>query len=201
MGAATEDYWLAVLSEGLNLLETRGSPYLVIGSLATGHYLDLEWNPTQDIDFFISAEEAELLLEPFREAGFSVYRKDERWLYKVAKPNVTIDLIFLASEAVALDGKLLARARPAELKGVHFPVPSPEDLWVMKILTDNLERRGHWYDCLQLIGRSDIDWEYLQERGLATSPERVLAALLYARSEGVAIDGATVDVIAGKALA
>ncbi|MGH2688616.1 MAG: nucleotidyltransferase [Actinomycetota bacterium] len=201
MGAATEDYWLSVLSEGLDLLETRGSPHLVIGSLATGHYLGQEWNPTQDIDFFVEPGEAELLLEPFREAGFSVHRKDERWLYKVARPNVTIDLIFLASEAVELDGRLLARARGAELEGIPFPVPSPEDLWVMKVLTDNLERQSDWYECLRLISRSDIDWAYLQERALATSPDRVLAALLYARSEGVAVDRATVDVVAGKALA
>ncbi|MGH2722119.1 MAG: nucleotidyltransferase [Actinomycetota bacterium] len=201
MGAATEEYWLSVLSEGLDLLEARGSPYLVIGSLATGHYLGQEWRPQQDIDFLLQPGEAELLLEPFREAGFSVYRKDEQWLYKVAKPNVTIDLIFLASEAMELDGKLLARARSAELEGVHFPVPSPEDLFVMKVLTDNLERKGHWYDCLRLIGRSDIDWEYLQERALATSPERVLAALLYARTDGVAVDRSTVDVLAGRALA
>lgn len=201
MGAATEDYWMSVLSESLDLLEVRGSPYLVIGSLATGHYLEQEWNPMQDIDFFLEPGEAEQLLEPFREAGFSVYRKDERWLYKVAKPNVTIDFIFLASEAVELDRTHLTRARPAELKGVPFPVPAPEDLFVMKVLTDNLERQGHWYDCLRLIGRSDIDWGYLQERALATSPARVLAALLYARTAGVAVDRATVDVIAGKALA
>lgn len=201
MGAATEDYWLSVLSDGLDLLGTRGSPHLVIGNLATGHYLGQEWSPLQDIDFLLQPGEAELVLEAFREAGFSVYRKDERWLYKVAKPNVTIDIIFLASDAMELDGKLLARARSAALRGVPFPVPSPEDLFVMKVLTDNLERQGHWYDCLRLIGRSDIDWEYLQERALATSPARVLAALLYARTEGVAVDRATVDVIAGRALA
>lgn len=199
MGAATQVYWLSVLAEAIDMVERRKCPHLVIGSLATGSYMENEWSPLQDIDLFVPGTEAEPLLAAFRDAGYSTYRKDERWLYKAARPNVTIDFIFRASETIELDDQHLRHARDADFKGVSIRVPGPEDLLVMKAVTDKLEQQGHWYDCLRLLRRGGIDWTYLEQRALI-QPARMLALLLYAQTNGVDVPVGTVKALAAEAL-
>jgi predicted nucleotidyltransferase len=199
MGAATEAYWASVLAEALGILRTRACPHLVIGSIATAVYLGMEWRPSQDIDLFIPKGEADGLLEAFRDQGYAVYRKEPDWLYKVARPNVTIDLIFVAADTVELDDDLLARAVAADFEGVPVLIPSREDLLIMKAITDTLERKGHWYECLELLQREGpMDWAYLERRALASNPERLLAFLLYARGAGVDVPGQTVKALAAE---
>jgi predicted nucleotidyltransferase len=189
---------VSVLAEALGILEARGCPHLVIGSIATAVYLGKEWSPTQDIDLFVPKGEAEGLLEAFRDGGYAVYRKEPDWLYKVARPNVTIDLIFLASESIGLDDEMLSRAVTADFKGVPIRIPAREDLLAMKAITDTLERQGHWYDCLQLLQDGPVDWAYLGRRAVANNPERLLAFLLYARTAGAAVSGQTVKMLAAE---
>lgn len=198
MGAATEAYWVSVLGEALGVLRARGCPHLVIGSIATAVYLGNEWSPTQDIDLFVPKGEAEGLLEAFRDKGYAVYRKEPDWLFKVARPNVTIDLIFVAADTIELDDELLSRAVTADFKGVPIRIPSREDLLTMKAITDTLERQGHWYECLQLLQDGPMDWAYLEWRALASNPERMLAFLLYARTAGVDVPGHTVKALAAE---
>jgi hypothetical protein len=200
MGIATEEYWVSVLDEGVRLLRRSGCPYLVIGSLATGFYIGNDWNPSHDIDFFIPRARAESMLAEFEGAGFSSYRKDERWLFKVARPNVTIDLIFLASYSIELDEELMHRSAAANFKGVELRIAAPEDLIVMKAIADSPDFRGNWYESLGLVERGGIDWDYLEHRSLTNGPERLLAFLLYARTAGVEIPERTVKVLAGEVL-
>ena len=200
MGDATEPYWLSVFAEAIDIVEGRRCPHLVIGSLATGWYLGKEWSPSQDIDLFVQRLHADPLLGAFRDAGYSIYRKDERWLYKAARPNVTIDLIFLASEAIELDDEHLRRSRAADFKDVRMRIPAPEDLLVMKAITDNLDRKGHWYECLELLQQGGIDWGYLEERARTHAPARMLAFLLYAQTEGAKVPEERVKALAAEAI-
>jgi Uncharacterised nucleotidyltransferase len=200
MGTASEAYWLSVLGEATGIVGRHGCPHLMIGSLATGSYLGHQWSPAQDIDVFVPRSEAEPLLRAFRDAGYSTYRKDERWLYKAARPNVTIDLIFLASETIELDDEHVRRGRVVDFRDLSIRIPAPEDLVVMKAITDNLERRGHWYDCLRLLKRGWIDWDYFEERALRHGPARMLALLLYARTEGADVPESTIKALAAEAL-
>lgn len=200
MGDATPEYWVSVLDEGVALLDRLRAPYVVIGSLATGAYLERPWRTTEDIDFFVRGDDAEGILDAFRGEGFAVYRKDARWLFKAARPNVTIDLIFLASEVIELDDDIMGRSWVADFRGVPLRVPGREDLLTMKAITDALDRRGHWYDCLELVAQGDVDWDLVADRALAHGSERMLAFLLYARTAGASVPDRVVKTLASEVL-
>lgn len=85
------------------------------------------------------------LLGTFEESGYSSYRKWDSYLYKVARPNVTIDLMFKTQGGSQLDEEMLRRSGREELEGIGFRVPSPEDQALMKALgcIDEQAERSH----------------------------------------------------------
>ena len=174
-----------MLTEALDILDADGADHLVIGGLATRALLSEPMDVSDDVDVFIRAGDAEPLLDRFSRDGFAVYRRDRRWLYKVAKPDVTIDLIFRAGERIELDDEHLGRSSIVDLEGIAVPVPAAEDLAVMKAVFDGEDRQGRWYGAIRLLKDLPIDWDYLAARGEMHAPRRVLSLLLYAADEGI----------------
>ena len=187
MGGATRDFYLAVLEDGIDLLDQAGADHLVIGGLATRGLLDEPLNLAEDIDVLVRPEDADGLLDRFAAEGYATHRRDERWIYKAAKPDVTVDLIFRAGEAILLDELHLARSTTVKMDGVTLPVPAPEDLIVMKAVFDADDRQGRWYGAISLLQNLSIDWSYLAERGATYAPRRVLSLLLYAMDLGIRV--------------
>jgi predicted nucleotidyltransferase len=185
MGGATRAFYLEVLEDCLRILRDAGADHLVIGSAAVRSLLGRPLDHSEDVDVFIRERDAERLLGVFAREGYATHRRDERWIYKVARPDVTFDLIFEQSEFIPLDDEHLRRADRLDVEGISLPVPSAEDLAVMRAAFDGDERRGRWYDALALFRSFDIDWDYVVDRGAAHAPRRVLAALLYATDAGV----------------
>jgi predicted nucleotidyltransferase len=192
VGGATREYYLDVVREATRLLSDEGVDHLVIGGAATRVTLGLPLNEAEDLDVFIRREDAERLLDVFARAGFATSRRDERWIFKAAKPDVTIDLIFRAGETIGLDETHLARSTTVEVDDMSFPIPAPEDLVVMKAVFDADDRQGRWYGALSILRQREIDWDYLEERGSAYAPRRILSLVLYATDLGLEIP---VDVI------
>jgi Uncharacterised nucleotidyltransferase len=187
VGGATRDFYLAVLEDGIDLLDQAGADHLVIGGLATRGLLDEPLNLAEDIDVLVRPEDADGLLDRFAAEGYATHRRDERWIYKAAKPDVTVDLIFRAGEAILLDELHLARSTTVKMDGVTLPVPAPEDLIVMKAVFDADDRQGRWYGAISLLQDLSIDWIYLAERGATYAPRRVLSLLLYAMDLGIGV--------------
>ncbi len=187
MGEATREYFLSTLADTVARFEQHGVDYLLMGSLASADVLGRSWGTEEDIDVFLRREDAERLLEVFAAAGYATHRRDERWVYKVARPNVTVDLIFRAGERIRLDDDHLRHARMGSVDGIHVPMPGVEDLLVMKSIFDSPERQGHWYQCVALLQRPELDWDYLAERAVQYGPDRVLSLLLYATTTGVRV--------------
>jgi hypothetical protein len=185
MGGATREFFLEVLRDALRILEAARADHLVIGSLATGALLRRGLDASDDVDVLIRARDAERLLDTFSGEGYATHRRDERWIYKVARPDVTIDLIFRAGEVIELDEEHLKRATTADLAGVPLPVPAPEDLAVMKAVFDGEDRRGRFYEALSILRACPIDWDYLVERGREQAPRRTLALLAFAADDGI----------------
>jgi hypothetical protein len=184
MGGPTEEEFLGVLDEALELFTNEGLAYAVIGGIATTALLDSGWNVKRaDLDFLITERDAERILELFAERGFSTKRKDSSWIYKAARPDVTIDLIFRASGDVELDDDLLERIQMHEFERRKVATPCAEDLLVTKVLVHNEESSGHWFDSLRLLQRFEIDWDYLQDRSIKHGPRRMLSFLLYAQTD------------------
>ncbi|MGH2753946.1 MAG: nucleotidyltransferase [Actinomycetota bacterium] len=187
MSGATRRFFLKVIRDSLHVIEGAGADHLVIGGLATKALLDQPLIEDEDIDVLIRSEDAERLLTRFEAAGYATYRRDESWIYKAARPDVTVDLIFRAGEVIELDDEHLARSTRASLDGVEFPVPAPEDLVVMKAIFDATTRPGRWYGALDVLRKLPIDWIYLAERGAAHAPNRILSLMLYAADDGIAV--------------
>lgn len=187
MGGATREFYLEVFRDTLRILQGAGVDHLVIGGVATRVLLSRPLNEQEDIDFLVRPEDAEGLVETFAGEGYATHRRDERWIYKVARPDVTVDLIFRAGETIEMDEEHLARSSSALADGISLPVPSPEDLAVMKAVFDADDRQGRWYDTLDLLEQFPVDWGYLVERGLRHAPRRVLSVLLYAVDEGISV--------------
>ena len=201
MGGATRDFYLEVLEDGIDLLERASADHLVIGGLATRGLLDMPLNVAEDIDVLVRPEDVDGLLDRFSAEGYATHRQDERWIYKAAKPDVTVDLIFRAGEVILLDGLHLARSTTIEMAGVTLPVPAPEDLIVMKAVFDADDRQGRWYGAISLLQHLPIDWIYLAERGATYAPRRVLSLLLYATDLGIRVPDEAISRLAPLAIA
>jgi Uncharacterised nucleotidyltransferase len=182
-----------VVRDALGLLSASDADHLVIGGLASRAMLSMPISEAEDVDVLVRPEDAGALLDDFARHGYATSRPDHRWIYKAAMPDVTVDLIFRAGERIELDDEHLSRARTVELGGVPMPVPAPEDLAVMKAVFDGQDRQGRWYGAIDLLGRCQIDWDYLVHRGEMVAPARVLSLLLYASEDGVEIPPGAIE--------
>ncbi len=200
MGGATRDYYLEVLQDAINILDEADADYLVIGGLATRGLLDMPLNLAEDIDVLVRPEDADGLLTRFSAQTYATHRRDEGWIYKAAKPDVTVDLVFRAGEVILLDQLHIARSTTIQMEGVTLPVPSPEDLVVMKAVFDADDRQGRWYGAISLLQQVAIDWLYLAERGAKYAPRRVLSLLLYATDLGIRVPDEAVSRLAPLAI-
>ena len=200
MGGATRDFYVEVVSHALGLLEASGAGHLVIGGVATRALLGDSLDTDEDVDVLVAEGEADALLSRFADEGYATHRPPEGWLYKAARPDVTIDLIFRAGEKIRLDDEHLARARSARLDELEMPVPAPEDLAVMKAVFDQEDRPGRWYGALQVLRDCEIDWDYVARRGRAYAPKKILALLLYASDAGLDVPSATLEALARDAV-
>lgn len=186
MGDATRAYFLSVFAEALDILDANAIPHLVIGSIANVVHLGDPWEPRSDIDLLVTQQDAARCLELFGSHGYATHVRDPDWIYKVAKPNMTIDLIFKSADHIALDREILDRAEVKQFEGLQLRVPSVEDMAVHYVLMDTDERPGFWYDAMRYL-RAVEDWKYLTDRGRQLAPTKFLAALLYAQAIGITI--------------
>lgn len=187
MGHATREHFVQTLAATLAVLDDAGADYLLIGGLATAVVLQQAWDPAEDIDLLIRRDDADGLLARFADAGYATERHDPGWLYKAARPNVTVDLMFRAGERILLDDEHLARAVRAQFEGVPVRMPDPADLIVMKALFDSVTRPVNWHECVRLVRRGRFDWDYLLRRSCEHGPARMLSLLLYAATDGIEV--------------
>jgi putative nucleotidyltransferase-like protein len=186
VGDATRVYFLGVFSETLEILESNDIAHLVIGSIANVVHFGDAWEPRSDIDLLVSQDDAGRCLEIFPAHGYATHVRDPSWIYKIAKPNVTIDLIFKSADRIEMGPDILERSELRQFEGLTLRVPSVEDMAVHFVLMDTDERQGHWYDAMRYF-RVVTDWEYLINRGRQLAPRKFLAALLYAQEIGIKI--------------
>jgi hypothetical protein len=80
-----------------------------------------------------------------------------------------------------LDDETFKRATQMEFMGRPISILPAEDLIVMKTLATGEFTPNHWYDALDLIKTTTIDWDYLKRRA-KHGPRRMLSLLFYAQS-------------------
>ncbi|NUR11252.1 MAG: hypothetical protein HOQ20_05305, partial [Bradyrhizobium sp.] len=81
----------AFYCEVLQLMAESKIPFLVSGTYALSSYTGID-RPTKDVDVFAKAGDALKMLHYFKEHGFDVEIVDERWLYRVTRRELFVDI-------------------------------------------------------------------------------------------------------------
>ncbi len=182
--AATDRAFTRVLREAVETVSRSGYPFLVLGGLASSLVGRPRW--THDIDLLVRPDDAGDVLEAFRAAGFSTEETDPVWIYKAFKHDVMVDIIFMVMGGIYLDDEMQSHSIEREYEGLRLRIPSPEDQIVIKGIVHREETSRHWFDALAILGRAELDWEYLLHRA-RVGARRILALLIYAQSSDMLI--------------
>jgi hypothetical protein len=108
----------AFYSEVLQLMAESHIPFLVSGTYALASYTGID-RPTKDVDVFAKAGDALKMLHYFKEHGFEVEIVDERWLYRITRGEMFVDVITNMPTQATVDNILQNRI---DLGLVNLPV-------------------------------------------------------------------------------
>jgi hypothetical protein len=147
-------------------LTASRTPFMIVGGIANIVWgepratLDIDvtvWVDDRDIDAFVarSAEAFEVLAE-----DAPAFVRRTRVLPLQTADGVRVDVIF---GLLPFEREAIARARPVTLAGTPVPVCSPEDLILMKIVSDR-ERDLRDAERLIALQWDDLDRAYLEPR-------------------------------------
>jgi hypothetical protein len=194
--ARADEVFTRVLREAVETVERAGFPFLVLGGLASSLVGRPRW--THDIDFLVRPDDARDVLAALRGAGFTTEETDPVWLYKAFKNDVMVDIIFMVMGGIYLDDEMRTHSIerdysiPSPSGGgqgggvLRLRIPSPEDQIVIKCIVHREETSRHWFDALAILGRAQLDWNYLLRRG-RVGARRLLALLIYAQSADILV--------------
>jgi hypothetical protein len=79
-------------AEVVRLMAESGIPFLLSGTYALSCYTGII-RPTKDVDVFAKAGDALRMLSFFKERGFDVQIVDDRWLARVTRGELFVDII------------------------------------------------------------------------------------------------------------
>jgi predicted nucleotidyltransferase len=181
---ADHDNFAPVLRDTVEALHADRLPFALIGGIAVSSFGRPRW--THDIDVLIRPHDADRALTLLKERGFDTERTDPTWLFKGFKNGVMVDLIFYCTGGFYLEDEMLEHAVWRELFGFRMPLLAAEDLLLLKAAVHDEGGPRHWHDALGILGRSELDWEYLLRRA-QRAPRRLLSLLVYAHSIDLAV--------------
>jgi hypothetical protein len=173
-----------VLRQAVETVGRAGFPFLVLGGLASSLVGRPRW--THDIDFLVRPDDARPVLKALRAAGFSTEETDPVWIFKAFKNDVMVDIIFMVTGGIYLDDEMRSHSIERDYDGLPVRIPSPEDQIVIKGIVHTEETSRHWFDALAILGRAELDWEYLLHRA-RVGARRLLALLIYAQSTDILV--------------
>jgi predicted nucleotidyltransferase len=146
-----------------------------------------------DIDLFIRDHDVARALATLEGAGFETMIVSPNWLAKGFKDGVLVDVISRSTHDITLTDDLFEHATEIEVGGRRLPSVSPEDLIVMKAVATTEDTARYWFDALSLLGRPDLDWEYLARRARQHGARRLLSLLFFAESMDLVVAEEIVD--------
>lgn len=151
------------LLRGAAALRQAEIPFMLCGSMACWARGGPE--PfTKDVDFCIKPGDADRALEALADAGMTVDRPPEGWLYKAWDEEVLIDLLFCPANVPVTD-KALEHADELMVMSVPMLVAAIDDIMATKLLALN-EDSIDYKQLLQIARalREQIGWARLRKR-------------------------------------
>lgn len=172
------------LFAAIEAIEEKHIPYALMGGIAAKEL----GRPrvTHDIDIFIKPDDADEILKILKEKGFETEKRDPFWLYKAWRDDVLVDVIFRSCGDIYFEEEVRNHVRRIPYDGKFINAISPEDFIVIKAAAHQEDNPHHWHDALSVLTQGNIDWDYLLKRA-RYCPRRVLALLIYAQSNDIAV--------------
>jgi predicted nucleotidyltransferase len=146
-----------------------------------------------DVDLFVHDRDVAQALAVLEAAGFETMVVSPNWLAKGFKDGVLVDVISRSTHDISLTDEILDHAIEVDVEGRRLPCVAPEDLIVMKAVATTEDTARYWYDALGLLGRPDLDWDYLVRRAKQHGARRVAALLFFAQSMDLLVPDGVMD--------
>jgi hypothetical protein len=152
----------AFYSEVLQMMAESQIPFLVSGTYALASYTGID-RPTKDVDVFAKAGDALKMLHYFKEHGFGVEIVDERWLYRITRGQLFVDVITnMPTVTTHVTDEWFINAPEAELFGATVKlVPPTQFIWSKIFVQDHHRFDGADVAHMILKRHHDIDWKRL----------------------------------------
>jgi hypothetical protein len=146
-------------AEVLKILKESKISFMVAGGFAVNAYTGLK-RPTKDIDIFCKAGDYPKILNKFTSLGYKTQVQDERWIAKIFKGKLYVDLIFGSSNLVApVNDDWFKDTHHAKIFNYDVLIPSVTDLIRSKVFIQNRDRfDGSDIAHLILIKHQEINW-------------------------------------------
>ncbi|MES2119159.1 MAG: hypothetical protein V4513_01110 [Pseudomonadota bacterium] len=168
-------------SEVLALMAQSQIPFLVSGTYALASYTGID-RPTKDVDVFTTAGDALKILAWFKDRGFAVEMVDERWLGRITRGELFVDVIYnMPTSSTHVTDDWFVNAPERELFGVRLKLVPPTQLIWSKIFVQDHHRYDGADIAHMILKCSDrIDWRQLLSH-MELYWEVLLIALLHFR--------------------
>lgn len=152
----------AFYSEVLKLMAASDIPFLVSGTYALASYTGID-RPTKDVDVFAKAGDALKMLHLFKEQGFDVEIVDERWLARITRGELFVDVIYnMPTVTTHVTDEWFANAPKAELFGASVRlVPPTQFIWSKIFVQDHHRFDGADVAHMILKRHEEINWRQL----------------------------------------
>ena len=149
-------------SEVVRMMAESEIPFLLSGTYALACYTGIS-RPTKDVDVFAKAGDCLKLLNHFKEHGFEVEMVDERWLARITRGELFVDIIFnMPTASVHVTDAWFDRAPPACIFDVTVRlVPPTEFVWSKIFVQDRYRYDGADVAHMILRCHDQIDWRRL----------------------------------------
>jgi hypothetical protein len=152
----------AFYSEVLDLMAKSDIPFLVSGTYALASYTGID-RPTKDVDVFAKAGDALKLLHYFKEHDFDVEIVDERWLSRITRGELFVDIITnMPTVTTHVTDEWFINAPTCTLFGAEVRlVPPTQFIWSKIFVQDHHRYDGADVAHMILKKHDAIDWKQL----------------------------------------
>ena len=156
--AAAEQFY----AECIALLAQSEIPFLLSGTYALACYTGVT-RPTKDVDVFAKAGDSLRILSYFKEHDFDVQVVDERWLARVVRGEMFMDVIFnMPTASTHVTDDWFDNAPRAQLfDTIVRLVPPTEFVWSKIFVQDRYRYDGADVAHMILKRHDEIDWRRL----------------------------------------
>ena len=156
--APAEDFY----SQVIRLMAESGIPFLLSGTYALACYTGIT-RPTKDVDVFTKAGDCLKMLNFFKERGFEIHVLDERWLARVSRGELFVDIIFnMPTASVHVTDEWFEHAPHARIFDTKVRlVPATEFVWSKIFVQDRYRYDGADVAHMILRRHKEIDWQRL----------------------------------------